>query len=181
MNISKVILESKSGAKYHFSRLQRPLYRRAFAHFGTGTVMISPLRLMGVDRVSIGDDVIIREDAWLATEGPEASITIGDHGHFGLRLHVHSISPVSIGSGCVVADNVLITSADHTPNDRHGVRSTGPIVIEDDVFLGQNVTVLGGVRIGRGATVAAGAVVVKDVPAGAVVGGIPAKQLGQRA
>ena len=50
-----------------------------------------------------------------------------------------------------------------------------PIYIEDKAWLGSNVTILPGIRIGEGAIVAAGAVVTKDVPAGSVVGGVPAK------
>ena len=52
--------------------------------------------------------------------------------------------------------------------------SKGPIIIEDEVWLGYGVMVLSGVRIGRGAVVGAGSVVTKDVPAGAIAVGVPA-------
>lgn len=55
-----------------------------------------------------------------------------------------------------------------------------PIIIEDDVWIGANVTVLGGVKIGRGAVVAAGAVVTKDVESFSIVGGVPAKLIRYR-
>ena len=58
--------------------------------------------------------------------------------------------------------------------------SIQPIIIEDDVWIGANVTVLGGIKIARGAVIAAGAVVTKDVPAYAVVGGVPAKLIKYR-
>ena len=57
--------------------------------------------------------------------------------------------------------------------------SATPVVIEDDVLIGANAVVLEGVRVGRGAVVAAGAVVVEDVPAGAVVAGVPARVIKQ--
>jgi serine acetyltransferase len=53
--------------------------------------------------------------------------------------------------------------------------SKGNIVIDDDVWIGYGVTILSGVHIGQGAVVAAGAVVTKDVPPYAIVGGVPAK------
>jgi acetyltransferase-like isoleucine patch superfamily enzyme len=56
----------------------------------------------------------------------------------------------------------------------------GPVVLEDDVWLGLRVTVMSGVTIGRGAVVAAGAVVTKDVPPYAIVGGVPAKVIKYR-
>ncbi len=55
--------------------------------------------------------------------------------------------------------------------------SKGPIVVEDDVWLGLGVRILSGVTIGQGAVVAAGAVVVHDVPPYAIVGGVPAKMI----
>jgi galactoside O-acetyltransferase len=55
--------------------------------------------------------------------------------------------------------------------------SEKPVVIEDDVWIGCRSIVLKGVRIGRGAVIAAGSVVTKDIPAGAIAGGVPARVL----
>lgn len=179
MTIIRKAVEARAGVRYRLAQATMPLKRAAFGHIGAGSVVINPQMLRGLQRISIGDGVIIREDAWLATENDASSITIGDGVYMGFRTHLHSIDPVSIGRGCVFADNVMVTTTDHARGEnRHAVHGTGAVVIEDDVFLGQNVVVLGGVRIGTGATVAAGAVVIRDVPAGAVVGGVPAKQIG---
>ena len=67
-----------------------------------------------------------------------------------------------MGAGCVLAGVVEPASAT-------------PVVIEDDVLLGANSVVIEGCRVGKGAVVAAGAVVTEDVPAGAVVAGCPAR------
>lgn len=180
MNLARILVEKRAGVRYRRAQAFMPVLRHAFGHIGRGTVIIAPERLQGVDRISIGSEVIIRESCWLATEGENGSLTLGDRIHTGRRVHFHSIDPVSIGHRCIVADNVLITSADHDRDERVGVHGTGPIAIGDDVLIGHNAVVLGGVTIGDGATVAAGAVVVKDVPAGAVVGGVPARVLGAR-
>jgi acetyltransferase-like isoleucine patch superfamily enzyme len=55
-----------------------------------------------------------------------------------------------------------------------------PVVIEDDVWIGAHVFIRGGVRIGKGAVIAAGAVVVEDVMEYQIVGGVPAKVIGDR-
>lgn len=174
MNVAQELVESRAGLRYHRARLQMPLLRAAFAHIGRGTVVVAPLTLTGVDRMSLGARVLVRDGAWLATEGEGSSLSVGDDTYVGHRCHLHSIDPVSLGRRCVLADNVMISTTDHDRVRRDLVRGNGPIVVGDDVFIGQNAVVLGGVRIGSGATVAAGAVVVHDVPEGTVVGGVPA-------
>ena len=78
--------------------------------------------------------------------------------------------------GTLVGESTLIISANHAAEgDRSLVEPLGPIRIGDDVFIGQGCVIFGGVTIGDGATVGAGSVVVKDVPAGASVIGVPAR------
>jgi acetyltransferase-like isoleucine patch superfamily enzyme len=175
MSVLQRVVESPPGIRWHWGRLwTRLVLRRTFAHLGDGTVVVSPRVLRGVDRISIGDDCAIYEGVWLQCEDG-GRITIGDCTYLGHGVHVHSGDPVRIGGGCVLADGVLVTSADHARDDRHDTGSTGPVTIADDVFIGERAIVLGGVSIGAGATVAAAAVVTRDVPAGTVVAGVPAR------
>lgn len=103
-------------------------------------------------------------------------------------------SKLSIGNYCSIAPNVsFMLSADHITNyvstfpykvkimgePLEGL-SKGDIVIEDDVWLGYGATIMSGIHIGQGAIVAAGAVVTKDVPPYAIVGGVPAKVIKKR-
>ena len=107
-------------------------------------------------------------------------------------------SPVSrlyIGNFCSIASEVsFVVAADHSIhnistypfkslclNKEQGEAVTkGDIIVDDDVWIGYRATVLSGVHIGKGAIVAAGAVVTKDVPPYAIVGGVPAKIIGYR-
>jgi acetyltransferase-like isoleucine patch superfamily enzyme len=88
---------------------------------------------------------------------------------------------LEIGSHCMIGPGCFLTDADHgtSPDDpvsQQPMRSE-PTVLEDNVWLGAGVIVLKGVRIGRGAVVGAGAVVTRDVPAGSVVAGVPARMI----
>lgn len=100
-----------------------------------------------------------------------------------------------LGNFCSVADEVrFLLQTDHEMkyfstypyktkilNDNNGEAiSKGDIVIDDDVWIGYRATILSGVHIGQGAVVAAGAVVTKDVPPYAIVGGVPAKVIKYR-
>ena len=113
------------------------------------------------DRVSIGDNAVIMMGAVIniGAEIGESTMVdmnavIGARGKLGKRVH--------LGAGAVVA-GVL-----EPP-------SKTPCIIEDDVLIGANAVILEGVKIGKGSVVAAGSVVVEDVPAGVVVAGTPAK------
>jgi len=82
---------------------------------------------------------------------------------------------VSIGARCQIANHVLIMDSDfHGLSERDKPEPPAPIVIEDDVWIAVRATVLKGVHIGRGAVVAAGAVVTRDVPPYTLVAGVPA-------
>ncbi len=79
--------------------------------------------------------------------------------------------------------DVLIINQNHcfertdVPMCQQGLQSEQPVEIEDDVWVGDRVVILPGVKIGRGAILGAGSVVAKDVPSWAIVGGNPAKVL----
>ncbi|MFV0400019.1 MAG: DapH/DapD/GlmU-related protein [Oscillospiraceae bacterium] len=85
---------------------------------------------------------------------------------------------ITIGDDTLIGHNVVLATLNHSlvPAKRKDMHPA-PIVIGKNVWIGANATVLAGVRIGDNAVVAAGAVVTRDVPANAVVGGVPAKVL----
>ena len=102
----------------------------------------------------------------------------------------NNVSKLEIGNYCSIAQNVrFILDADHQiksissypfkvkllQSKLFEATSKGDIVIDDDVWIGYGATIMSGVHIGQGAVVAAGAVVTKDVPPYAIVGGVPAK------
>ena len=82
---------------------------------------------------------------------------------------------IEIGKDCAIGRDVVIRSYDGHTIEQEGYRISEPIVIEDHVWIGQGAQILKGVHIGKGAIIAAGSVVTKDIPAHAVVGGVPAK------
>ncbi len=177
--LAQRLTEAGPGLRWHLARPRTALlYRRAFASIGPRTVIVGPRVLRGVDRISVGADCAIYSGAWLACEGDAASIAIGDGTYLGHDVHVHALDAVRIGSGCVLADGAHVTTSDHERTDRLATFGTGPVSIGDHVFIGQRAVVLGGVTIGDGATVGAHAVVTRDVAAGAVVGGVPARVIG---
>ena len=82
---------------------------------------------------------------------------------------------IEFEDGVMAAPGLRIATINHDMNDRHVTYTYGKVLVKKNTWLGMNVTVCPGVTIGRYAVVAAGAVVTKDVPDYAVVGGVPAK------
>lgn len=101
-----------------------------------------------------------------------AVLTLGDS-FINSDCKVRCHKSITIGDGCAISHD--FTVMDSNAHKLDGSRGTAPVIIGDHVWIGTRVTVLPGVSIGDGAVVAAGALVAKDVPAGALVGGVPAK------
>lgn len=182
MNIARLLTEKRPGVRWHGGRIASALlYKHAFGAFGEGSVIVKPLILRGIERIYIGRNCQIYENVWLACEEGQGPVKIGDGTYLGHNVHIHAGSPIDIGRECMFADDVYIGSDDHARlNPQKGVTLTGSVSIGDRVFLGQRAIVLGGVTIGDGATIGAGAVVTRDIPAGAVAVGVPARILDKK-
>lgn len=107
-------------------------------------------------------------------------IVIGEDSIIGDHIFIDGRDTVRIGSHVDIASQVLIYNSEHDINSADFHATTGKVEIGDYVFIGPRVIILPGVVIGRGAVIAAGAVVTKDVPDFAIVGGVPAKVIGER-
>ena len=104
------------------------------------------------------------------------SLSFGDQVDIGEFVVIRASGGVTIGSRVLVAAHAIISSRQHpTALPRWGVVEDAPIAIEDDAWIGAGAIVLPGVTIGKGAVVAAGAVVTSDVAPHTMVGGVPAR------
>lgn len=104
------------------------------------------------------------------------NISVGENVFINACCHFQDHGGVTLGDGCQIGHNVVFATLNHglAPEDR-AFTYPAPIVLERNVWVGSNATILQGVTIGENAVVAAGAVVTRDVPANTIVGGVPAK------
>jgi maltose O-acetyltransferase len=139
------------------------------------------LRLLRAAGVAVGDGTGIGGQIWVGGgPRPAERLTIGG-GCFlndGCRFDVSA--PITIEDDVFLAHDVAILTASHELGSsarRAGHTTASPVTIERGCWIGARVTILGGVTIGRGSVVAAGAVVIGSVPADTLVGGVPATVL----
>lgn len=112
-------------------------------------------------------------------------IRIGADTYINRMAMLDAHNKIWIGSHVMFGPMCYITDSNHSVEAGHSVKSqpmeVGEVVIEDEAWIGAGVCILANVQIGRGAVVGAGAVVTKNVPANAVVAGVPARSIGLRA
>lgn len=181
--------------KHHSTmmRVKNKLYgmwiRRMFLSMGKSTICTS-LRLSGGKYISIGNNTLIGYNTILAAhdfllgKNFNPSIIIGDNVNIGDDSNISCINKIVIGNGVRMGRKVMLNDNSHgifersmldiQPNLRPLI-SKGPIIIEENVWIGEMVCVLSGVRIGKGSIIGAGSVVTKDIPAYSLACGIPAR------
>lgn len=137
--------------------LRRFFYRLAGIKIGKGSTIHMGARFYDPRNISIGEDSIIGE-----------------------RVVLDGRDKLIIGNHVDIASEVMIYNSEHDVNDPYFLAKNAPVLIEDYVFIGPRAIILPGVKIGKGAVVAAGAVVTKDVAPFSVVGGVPAKIIAER-
>jgi len=140
-----------------FHHIRRFIYRMFGMKIGKGSTLHMGAVFYKIKNIEIGKDTIVGENAVL--DGRE-KILIGDH--------------------VDIASEVMIYNSQHNIHSEDFGAISAPVTIEDYVFLGPRAIILPGIKIGKGAVVAAGAVVTKDVPDFKIVGGVPAKEIGER-
>lgn len=157
---------------------------------GNNVIFQMPILLLGGKYITIGNNVTFRKLCILTahdkyyTQEFCPSILIGNNCSFGEHNHITAINEIIIGNGVLTGSWVTITDNSHgktdlkslqTPPIERKLYSKGKVVIDDNVWIGDKVTILPGVHIGEGAVIAANTVVSKDIPPFSVVAGIPGK------
>lgn len=140
-----------------FSIVRKAAFRISGIKIGKGSTIHMGARFYNPKGISIGEDTMIGHGAFLDGRAP---LKIGNHVDF--------------------ASEVMIYNAEHDLTSDTFQAREEPVEIGDYVFVGPRVIILPGVKIGKGAVVAAGAVVTKDVEEFSIVGGVPAKVIGER-
>lgn len=167
-----------------------------FKSFGHNTFLSIHTIYHGVKYISLGNNVIIGDygslSAWGAYEHTHQNfspyIEFGDGCRIGAQSHITAINKIIIGKNVLTGPRVLITDNSHgefcfedlniAPNNRL-LCSKGPVIIEDNVWIGEGAMILSNVRIGKGSIIAANSVVTKDVPPYCIIAGSPAKIIKQ--
>lgn len=144
-------------------------------------------------KIQLGKNVVIGALTFISVEhdlhaSPDSKprLIVGDDTYIGEMNNLRAAGGISIGAKCLISQGVSIISTNHSINrnqaitDQPSRKDRIGVVIEDDVWIGTNATVLPGVTIGRGAIVAAGSVVNASVNEYSIVGGVPARFLKER-
>ena len=168
MNIFQILQKTSLVPSYLWDKMWAPVWKRCMKHCGGGGYLRPMLSdIKGLWNLSVGDGTSIPKGSTIyCTDAP---CTIGKKVLFGPNPTIitgdHRID---------VIGKYIMDSTEKLPEN------DAPVVIEDDVWTGANVTILKGVTIGRCSVIAAGAVVTKSFPPYSIIGGVPAKVLKMR-
>lgn len=147
-----------------------PLLGKSTPKDDTTVISADSQSIVSLDGATIGRGVRL-------SVGAGAKLAIGQSSYITDGSRIAAQNSVTVGQNCAISFGVTMLD-----DDGHGFGLppySAPIVIEDDVWIGCNVTILKGVTIGRGSVVAAGAVVTKSCPPHSLIAGVPARVIRQ--
>jgi len=164
-------------------------YAKQFKSRTSSLYIQYPVSLInGARYITIGNNFFCRSrlriEAIKINPAYEPCITIGDNVQLNNDCHIGCINKVIIGNNVLIASKVFITDHSHgrvcaseigiAPGNRE-IYSKGPVIINDNVWIGENAAIMPNVTIGKNAIIGANSVVTRDVPENAVVAGSPAR------
>ena len=165
-------------------------YRRHFRKFGEKSLLSPGIMLIRPDCISVGANSSILRNSILEVCRPEGCIEIGNEVSIGEYAHITAATKIVVGNGVLTGRFVLITDNSHGAGDSRkeleispltrDVVSKGEVVIGNNVWIGDKVSILPGVHIGDGCVIGANSVVTKDIPAYAIAVGNPCRVVKQR-
>lgn len=173
-------------SKVEYSTIQNIIFKKRgeFFHVGKDYEILNPQFMKFGERFYASHRFRIEAISDYEGQKFEPCIIIGDNVNFNTDIHIGCINKIEIGNNCLFASRIYITDHDHgdtsldsllLPPAKRKLVSKGPVIIKDNVWVGEGVAILSGVTIGENSIIATNAVVTKDVPANSVVAGIPAK------
>ena len=170
-----------------YAQLLRILYLKTLGLQVNKDCLIGKIECDWPSKIKMGINCELRDYILFWFKDPFNSdnyIEIGDRTFIGRNCEFNCNSKIIIGKDVLIASNTLF--ADNNHQTKKGAKissqpiSVSNIIIQDDVWIGTGSIILMGVTIGEGAVVAAGAVVVRSIPAYEIWGGVPAKKIGER-
>lgn len=176
-------------------RIKSNLDIKKIKSIGDGFIIGQSSTIIGGDSIIIGNDFHagsrLKLQVWSkcnnthVMEEYNSLLKIGDSVSFMENVMISCVSQITIGDGVLLGDNVFISDNSHgktgeeidLPPLERKLFVKGPILIEDNVWIGRNACIMGNVCIGKGAIIGANAVVTHDVLPNTVVAGVPAKEI----
>jgi len=171
-------------------RFKTAIISKEFKSFAANSVVQDGFYVIGAKYISIGDNTNIGKrgviTAWDSFEKKQYNpeIIIGNFVSIGADCHITSINQIIIGNNVLTGTKVTITDNSHgkfslkdltVPPELRNLVSDGPVIIEENVWIGDKVTILPNITIGKNSIIGANSVVTKNIPSNSVAVGIPAK------
>ena len=191
----KIRLRSFFFSKYNSFLISKALHEKKkivsqFKKVGEGFKPSNDYLIQNPEYIQVGSNLRFKERFRMQAidtykgQNFKPSIVIGDNVSFNSDIHIGCINSIEIGDNCMFASRIYISDHSHGDTTLESLRiipvnrpllSKGPVVIKNNVWVGQGVAILPGVTIGENSIISTNAVVTKDVPPNCVVAGIPAR------